>query len=76
MNSANVRQPSLAHTDFGNEEGKVSRSRGNKVKSLDRNQRDTEVFWMSLEEAKRAIADKYEFLAERYERRYPKQVHK
>ncbi len=27
---------------------------------------------MSLEEAKRAIADKYEFLAERYERRYPR----
>jgi hypothetical protein len=36
---------------------------------------DGEVFWMSLEEAKRAIADKYEFLAARYEpRRRPKET--
>ena len=56
--------------------GVVSKSRGRKVKALGKSQQDTEVFWMSLEEAKRAIADKYEFLAERYERRYPKQVHK
>jgi hypothetical protein len=48
----------------------VSKSRGQKVKSTTRS--DVDVFWMSLEEAKRAIADKYEFLAERYERRYPK----
>ncbi len=27
---------------------------------------------MSLEEAKKAISDKYEYLAERYERRKPK----
>lgn len=36
------------------------------------NRAEADVFWMSLEEAKKAIADKYEFLAERYERRYPK----
>ncbi len=31
-----------------------------------------DVFYMSLEEAKKAIADKYEFLAERYEQKFPK----
>ncbi len=33
---------------------------------------EADVFWMSLEEAKQAISDKYEYLAERYERRKPK----
>lgn len=46
-------------------------SRGRRIKALGRSDRD-DVFWMSLEEAKRMIADKYEFLAERYERRQPK----
>ena len=32
----------------------------------------SDVFYMSLEEAKQAIADKYEFLAERYEQKFPK----
>lgn len=54
----------------------MSKSRGRKVKTLGENRSETEVFWMSLEEAKRAIAEKYEFLAERYERRYPKAVRK
>ena len=54
----------------------MSKSRGRKIKTLGQNRSDTEVFWMSLDEAKRAIADRYEFLAERYERRYPKEVHK
>lgn len=49
----------------------MSKSRGRKVKGLAKDN-DTEVFWMSLDEAKQAIADRYEFLAERYERRYPK----
>ena len=53
-------------------EGIVSKSRGHKVKGLAKDHADTEVFWMSLDEAKQAIAEKYEFLAERYERRYPK----
>lgn len=43
-------------------------SRGRKVKSIGEKAEGDEVFWMSLEEAKRAIADKYEFLVDRYER--------
>ena len=35
-------------------------------------EQSADVFYMSLEEAKQAIADKYEFLAERYEQKYPK----
>lgn len=31
-----------------------------------------DVFYMSPEEAKRALEQKYEFLAERYERNFPK----
>jgi hypothetical protein len=45
----------------------VGNAKGRKVKSL--GQYNDEVFWMSLEDAKKAISDKYEFLAERYERR-------
>jgi hypothetical protein len=33
---------------------------------------DSTIFYMSLEEAKAAIMDKYEFLADRYEQQYPK----
>lgn len=55
---------------------KVGHTRGQKLKSLGYQSRsDSEVFWMSLEEAKRAIADKYEFLADRYETRLPKNKH-
>ncbi len=52
----------------------MGRSRIRKIKS-NTTQTQTEVndvFYMSLEEAKAAIADKYEFLAERYEQKYPK----
>ena len=31
-----------------------------------------DVFFMSLEEARNAISDKYEFLANRYEQQFPK----
>ncbi len=49
----------------------VSNSRGSKVKS--RNQKlEGDVFWMNLEEAKQAIADKYEYLGDRYEVKTPK----
>ncbi len=44
-------------------------SKGRRLRSLGSTRSGDQVFWMSLEEAKRAIADKYEFLAERYERR-------
>jgi len=44
----------------------MGRSRGQKVKSNDRAEAD--IFWMTLEEAKSAIADKYEFLVDRYEK--------
>jgi hypothetical protein len=52
----------------------VGRARTRKIKSVNtQNQHDTaDVFYMSLEEAKAAIADKYEFLAERYEQKFPK----
>ena len=52
----------------------MGRSRIRKIKSasgLDSTE-SNDVFYMSLEEAKRAIADKYEFLAERYETKFPK----
>lgn len=54
----------------------MGHSRSRKIKSINtQNQQqetNSEVFYMSLEEAKAAIADKYELLAERYEQRYPK----
>lgn len=52
----------------------MGRSRIRKIKSANTQaQSETnDVFYMSLEEAKAAIADKYEFLAERYETKFPK----
>jgi len=51
----------------------MSHHRGRRIKQLKTNPyEDPAVFYMSLEEAKEAIAGKYEFLAERYERAKPK----
>jgi hypothetical protein len=53
----------------------MGRSRIRKIKSTNTSQegRDNQdIFYMSLEEAKRAISDKYEFLADRYEQQFPK----
>jgi hypothetical protein len=53
----------------------VSRSRTKKIKSsnIQAQQQDLyDVFYMSPDEAKRALEQKYEFLAERYEQRFPK----
>jgi len=53
----------------------VGRSRIRKIKSTNQvpyQSEVTDVFYMSLEEAKQAIGDKYEQLAERYEYRFPK----
>ena len=51
----------------------MSHSRGRRIKDLKANPYDDpNVFYMSLEEAKDAIASKYEFLAERYERVKPR----
>ena len=56
----------------------MGHSRIRKIKSLPQPQglssseEDSTVFFMSLEEAKAAIMDKYEFLADRYEQQYPK----
>ncbi len=53
----------------------MGRSRTRKIKSTSQVQYQPEVadvFYMSLEEAKQAIGDKYEQLAERYEYRFPK----
>ncbi|HSX41354.1 MAG TPA: hypothetical protein VLF21_01825 [Candidatus Saccharimonadales bacterium] len=52
----------------------MSNSRGRKFKALGQDRYDADVFYMSLEEAKNFIADKYEFLAERIERQKPKQI--
>lgn len=50
-----------------------SRIRKIRTNTADYQQEQTsDVFYMSLEEAKQAIADKYEFLAERYEQKFPK----
>ena len=52
----------------------MGRSRIRKIKAVNNQpqQGAQDIFYMSLEEAKAAIADKYEFLAERYEQKFPK----
>ena len=51
----------------------MSHSRGRRIKALKANPyEDPNIFYMSLEEAKDMISNKYEFLAERYERYRPK----
>jgi hypothetical protein len=54
----------------------VGRSRIRKIKSLNiagTQQQDLyDVFYMSPDEARRALEQKYEFLAERYEQKFPK----
>jgi hypothetical protein len=53
----------------------VGRSRIRKIKSanIQSQQQDLyDVFYMSPDEAKQALEQKYEFLAERYEQRFPK----
>jgi hypothetical protein len=53
----------------------VGSSRIRKIKSQNLSTQDQglyDVFYMSPEEAKRALEQKYEFLDERFERRFPK----
>jgi hypothetical protein len=53
----------------------VGSSRIRKIKSQNIQIQDQalyDVFYMSPEEAKRALEQKYEFLAERFERKFPK----
>ncbi len=51
----------------------MSQSRIRKIRSSAAAQQDLyDVFYMSPEEAKRALEQKYEFLADRYATRYPK----
>jgi hypothetical protein len=54
----------------------VGRSRIRKIKSannIQAQQQDLyDVFYMSPDEARRALEQKYEFLAERYEQKFPK----
>lgn len=54
----------------------MGRSRIRKIKSLnvvEAQQQDLyDVFYMSPDEARRALEQKYEFLAERYEQKFPK----
>lgn len=53
----------------------MGRSRIRKIKSanIQSTQQDLyDVFYMSPDEAKHALEQKYEFLAERYEQRFPK----
>jgi hypothetical protein len=58
-----------------NEGYQVGRSRIRKIKSsnIQAQQQDLyDVFYMSPDEARKALEQKYEFLAERYEQRFPK----
>lgn len=53
----------------------VGRSRSRKIKSVNiqEQQQDLyDVFYMSPDEARRALEQKYEFLAERFEQKFPK----
>ncbi len=53
----------------------MSRSRNRKIKSsnVHAQQGDPyDVFYMSPDEARKALEQKYEFLADRYEQHYPK----
>lgn len=53
----------------------MGQSRIRKIKSanVQSQQQDMyDVFYMSPEEARRALEQKYEFLAERYEQKFPK----
>ena len=53
----------------------MGRSRIRKIKStniLAQEENLYDVFYMSPDEARRALEQKYEFLAERYEQRFPK----
>ncbi len=53
----------------------MGRSRTQKIKRSHSPQPQVDVqdiFYMSLEEAKAALTDKYEFLADRYEQKFPK----
>ncbi len=55
--------------------GAMSSTRSRRIKELKSNPySEPDVFYMSLDEAKDAIASKYEFLAERFERAKPKRV--
>jgi len=58
-----------------NEGMQVGRSRTRKIKSSSvqaQEQSLYDVFYMSPDEARRALEQKYEFLAERYEQKFPK----
>lgn len=46
----------------------MGHARGRKVKALGISRGDQDIFWMSLEEAKKAIADKYDYLVDRLEK--------
>jgi len=53
----------------------VGRSRIRKIKSMNiqaQEQDMFDVFYMSPNEARRALEQKYEFLAERFEQKFPK----
>jgi hypothetical protein len=47
----------------------MSQSRRRRLKSINASRYDDTVFYMSLDEAKNFIAEKYDYLQERYERR-------
>lgn len=51
----------------------MGHSRGRKVKSQSQ-KTEGDIFWMSLEEAKEAISDKFDYLVERYEGRKSKKA--
>ena len=63
-------------TSYHRNEGRnVGRSRIRKIKSSNVQAQEGDlydVFYMSTDEARRALEQKYEFLAERYEQKFPK----
>lgn len=46
----------------------MGHSRSRKIKAMPLRELDTDVFYMSLDEVREALSDKYEFLQERHER--------
>ena len=50
----------------------MARLKRKNIKAVGEYNASDDIFWMDLNEAKRAIADKYEYYQDKYERRFPK----
>ena len=74
MECADATYSLIEDTEPSNEGYNVSRSKTRKITSNTQPEREAseDVFYMDLQEVRDALANKYEFLAERYEQKYPK----